>query len=220
ARDPMPVHELAEQCGVMLFLTDEELGDPHEVGGTAPLRKAPCGAEERATFGLLSELERGDGARNEPPLIVGQIVGKVLGRRATGLRVVLEMIQPDIQVREHASSSSRSAVRVEGHAPEGKGRRADAIVANCGAPLSCLNYLTISRSSTSKTSVAPGRISGGDPRDPYAASEGQMKRLLPPTFMCCSASVQQGITASSGNVTGSPRSTELSKTWPSISLPS
>src|SRR5207244_1424931 len=82
-----------------------------------------------------------------------------------------------------------------------------------------VRYFTISSSSTSKTSVAPGLMRGGAPRSPYARSAGHTSRLLPPTFIICTPSVQQRITPLSGNVTGSPRWYELSKTVPSVSVP-
>src|SRR5262249_33451269 len=78
---------------------------------------------------------------------------------------------------------------------------------------------TISSSSTSNMSVDPGLIFGGEPRSPYAASDGHTSLLLPPTFICCRPSVQQGMTPLSGNVAGWPRSTELSNTVPSVSVP-
>ena len=62
-------------------------------------------------------------------------------------------------------------------------------------------------------------IVGGEPRSPYAMSDGQISFAFPPTFIICTPSVQHGITPLSGNVTGSPRSTELSKVSPLVSLP-
>src|SRR5262245_55186500 len=79
---------------------------------------------------------------------------------------------------------------------------------------------TMSSNCTSKTNVEPGGICGGAPRSPYASSDGHTTLLLPPTFMSCTASVQQGMTPLSGNVVGSPRWMELSNTVPFTSLPS
>ena len=39
-----------------------------------------------------------------------------------------------------------------------------------------------------------------------AIAAGQVSRALPPTFISCTPSVQPGITRSSGNTAGSPRS--------------
>src|SRR5262249_11397125 len=78
---------------------------------------------------------------------------------------------------------------------------------------------TISSSSTSNWSVEPGLIFGGAPRSPYATSAGQMSFALPPGFIWATPSVQHLITWFSGKVAGCPRSTELSKTVPSMSLP-
>src|SRR5438093_1365085 len=49
-------------------------------------------------------------------------------------------------------------------------------------------------------------------------SEGQTRRLLPPTFMSCNPSVQHLMTPFSGKVAGSPRLMELSNTVPSVSV--
>ena len=49
-------------------------------------------------------------------------------------------------------------------------------------------------SSTSKLSVAPRGISGGEPRSPYAADAGHTTCAFSPFFIFCSASVQQGTT--------------------------
>ncbi len=78
----------------------------------------------------------------------------------------------------------------------------------------------MSSSSTWKISVLFGRIVGGEPRSPYASSDGHTMRALPPTFIVCTASVQQGITPFSGKVAGSPRLMELSNTLPFTSVPS
>src|SRR5262249_7652043 len=76
-----------------------------------------------------------------------------------------------------------------------------------------------SRRWISQVGAAPGLIAGGEPRSPCAMSEGQVSLYLPPTFISCSANVQQGITPFNGNSAGSPRSTELSNTVPSRSVP-
>src|SRR6266581_3323823 len=77
-----------------------------------------------------------------------------------------------------------------------------------------------SSSSTSKLSVAPGGMTGGEPRSPYAIEDGHTTCAFSPFFIFCSASVQQGTTPFSPNSAGSPRLIELSKTVPSMSLPS
>jgi hypothetical protein len=55
-----------------------------------------------------------------------------------------------------------------------------------------------SSSSTSKLRVAPGGISGGEPRSPYASEDGHTTCDFSPFFIFCSASVQHGTTPFSG----------------------
>src|SRR6185369_14791696 len=55
-------------------------------------------------------------------------------------------------------------------------------------------FFSMPRSSTSNTSVEPGLMSGGDPRSPYAMSDGQVSFALPPTFISCTPSVQHLMT--------------------------
>ena len=57
----------------------------------------------------------------------------------------------------------------------------------------------------SKNSVAFGGITLPAPRAPYAICGGQVRRALPPTFMRCTPSVQQGMTRFSGKLAGCPR---------------
>src|SRR5262249_35856491 len=103
------------------------------------------------------------------------------------------------------------------HAPREEACRFD--LGQLGHPRQARGYFMISSSSTSKTSVAPGLIFGGMPRSPYARLEGHTSFAVPPTFISCSPSVHHGITPLSAKVAGSLRSTELSKTVPSVSLP-
>src|SRR5262249_53464321 len=89
----------------------------------------------------------------------------------------------------------------------------------CGGHGGDADHFTISSSSTSNTSVAPGLICGGRPWWPEAVAEGQTSFALPPAFICWRPSVQHFTTPFSGNVAGWPRCTELSKTVPSVSFP-
>ena len=50
-------------------------------------------------------------------------------------------------------------------------------------------------------------------------SDGHVTLYFPPIFMVCRLWVQQAITRFSGNSAGVPRSTELSNTEPSRSVP-
>jgi hypothetical protein len=69
--------------------------------------------------------------------------------------------------------------------------------------------------------AAPGMMIGSAPRSPYAMLDGQITRLLPPTFISISASVQQGMTPLTLRLAGWPPClAELSNTVPSMSLPS
>jgi hypothetical protein len=64
-------------------------------------------------------------------------------------------------------------------------------------------YFLIPSSSTSKISVAFGGIGPpGVPRSPYARLGGQVSFALPPTFNCCTPSVQHLMTRFSGNSAG------------------
>src|SRR5262249_43602010 len=93
-------------------------------------------------------------------------------------------------------------------------------VLGAGAGVAGAAGVVMSSSSTSNTSVAPPGILGGAPRSPYAMSDGQTSRALPPFFIIWTPSVQHLITPFSGNSAGSPRCTDLSTTLPSLTLPS
>src|SRR6185503_4899339 len=68
------------------------------------------------------------------------------------------------------------------------------------------------RTSTSKTSVEPGGMSGGAPASPYAIDGGNTSFRRPPTFMPLTPSSHPVITcpAPSVKAKGSPRSRLLS----------
>ena len=99
--DAVLLHELTQQARVPLLLADEELGDARQqlvaVGG----REAARRAQEAGAVGLLAELERGDGAADEPALLGPEIAPRAAGRAARLLGVIFEMVEPDAQIREH-----------------------------------------------------------------------------------------------------------------------
>ena len=75
------------------------------------------------------------------------------------------------------------------------------------------------RSSSSNTSALPPGILGGEPRAPYASSDGIVSSHLSPSRMSCIASVHPLMTWFGANVAGRPRRTLESKTLPSGSVP-
>ena len=82
------------------------------------------------------------------------------------------------------------------------------------------NYsFSILINSTSNASSEPGPIDGLGELSPYAKSEGTYNFHLLPTDINYKASCHPLITPLTGNTTGSPRSTELSKMLPSNKVP-
>jgi hypothetical protein len=60
---------------------------------------------ERTSLGLLPELKRRNRARNQPPLIGPKEIGKAVWNTTRMLSMVLEVIQPDLEVnRRHAAA--------------------------------------------------------------------------------------------------------------------
>lgn len=95
------VHELAQQKRVALLLADEELGDPRQQLVAVRQREAVGCAQKPRAVGLLAQLERRDGAGDELALLGPQTAHRAAPGAARLLRVVLEMIQPHPQIREH-----------------------------------------------------------------------------------------------------------------------
>jgi hypothetical protein len=62
-------------------------------------------SQERTSLGLLPELKRRNRVRNQPPLIGPKKIGKAVWNTTRMLRMVLEVIQPDLEVnRRHAAA--------------------------------------------------------------------------------------------------------------------
>src|SRR6185437_10083074 len=123
------VHELAQQACVALLFANEELGDARQELLAVSGREAVRRAQEPGAVGLLTELEGGDGAGDEPALLRAQSAARAAGRTARLLSVVFEVIQPYPQIREHWSSPPAK--------PGGESRRRSCghrggIVANSG----------------------------------------------------------------------------------------
>jgi hypothetical protein len=65
----MILHEILQQRCMTLLFVNEQFRYSHERGDAAPVRKMLCGAEQRTSVGLLTELKSCNRARNEPPLL-------------------------------------------------------------------------------------------------------------------------------------------------------
>jgi len=97
------LHERPEQRRVALFLANEKFSDPHERGNALSVREALCGPQEGRSLRLFPQLERCDRARDEPPLIGLQNIGKAVWQATRMPRVVFEVIQPNLEIHgKHA----------------------------------------------------------------------------------------------------------------------
>ncbi len=116
ARNAVIFHERAQQVGVALLFVDKQRGDASELRGVVFLGEALRGAQQRGAFGLLAELEDGDGACDQPALLVFQNVRQSCWNAAGMLRMVFKMIQPDFQIAEHFGGTSYPSpwIRVTG----------------------------------------------------------------------------------------------------------
>ena len=69
------------------------------------MREALRRPQERTSLGLFPELKRRNRARDEPPLIGHQKIGKSGWNTTRILSVVFEVIQPDLEInRSHAAT--------------------------------------------------------------------------------------------------------------------
>src|SRR6185437_9511282 len=111
-RDALLLHELAQQARMALLFADEELGDPRQELVTVGGREAAGRPLKAAAIGLLAELERRDGASDQPALLGPESTHRAAGHAARLLRVVFEMVQPDPEIREHGNVRLRALGRV------------------------------------------------------------------------------------------------------------
>src|SRR5882757_1068605 len=92
------------------------------------MREALRRSQECTSLGLFPELKRRNRARNEPPLIGPEKIGKAVWNTTRMLSMVFEVIQPDLEInRRHAATflipSRRSSVRAaSGGSMEGFGQ--------------------------------------------------------------------------------------------------
>src|SRR6185437_7405902 len=107
-RDAVLLHELAQQARMALLLTNEELRDPRQELIAVGSRKAAGRPQEAAALRLLAELECGEGAGDEPALLGSESARRAAGSAARLLRVILEMVQPDPEIREHGNVRLRA----------------------------------------------------------------------------------------------------------------
>src|ERR1700691_5312400 len=69
------------------------------------MREALSCSQERMPLRLFPELKRRNRARNEPPLIGPQQIGKAVWNATRMLSMVFEVIQPDFKInRRHAAT--------------------------------------------------------------------------------------------------------------------
>src|SRR5215469_1033981 len=97
-RNAVILHERAQQRSVALLLADEKLDDAYQRRHLPRPREALGSAPQRAALGLLAELEGRNRAGNELPLFGFEDIGELVRNAARVLGVVLEVIQPDLQV--------------------------------------------------------------------------------------------------------------------------
>ena len=106
----MLVHECSQQCRVALLLTDEQLYDAHQRSGSVQLREPLGGPQQSAAVRLLPELKGGDGIGDQPPLVRFQNSAQPVGNAARMLGVIFEVVEPDLQIGEHAKPSRFSSM--------------------------------------------------------------------------------------------------------------
>lgn len=104
ARDAMLVHELAQQCGMVLLLVDEQLDDLGQRPGAVRSLVALGGAQQGAALGLFAELEGGDGIRDHAPLVCGEPLTVALGQGRALPGVIEKVIEPDLEIGLHRQS--------------------------------------------------------------------------------------------------------------------
>src|SRR6266705_6468910 len=103
-RDAVGCHEVTQKVRMLLFLADQKLRNSRYLGGLVFLCEAVGRAQQIASGGLLSQLKSCDGRGDELPLRHSQDVGNAVRDVAWVLGVVLEMIEPDFQIREHGAA--------------------------------------------------------------------------------------------------------------------
>src|SRR5262245_16425484 len=101
ALEAMIVHEGSQQCGMLLLLANEQLGDSNELGCRVRERECARRSHQCLAFRLLAELKGRERFGNRALFFGCEHVGHRLRHTALELSVILEMIQPDSEVWEH-----------------------------------------------------------------------------------------------------------------------
>jgi len=99
------LHEGPQQRCMTSFFSNQQVDDPHQMRHLIRPREAFCRSQQRPPIGLLAELKRCDGARDELQFVGRQNVGKTVRYPARTQGVMFEVIQPDLQIsRTHAAT--------------------------------------------------------------------------------------------------------------------
>jgi hypothetical protein len=80
------------------LFSNQQVDDPDQVRRLIRPREALRRPQERPPLGLLTELKRCDGARDELQFVGHQNIGKTLRHPAGMQGVMLEVIQPDLEI--------------------------------------------------------------------------------------------------------------------------
>ena len=100
------LHESPQQQRMTPLFSNQQVDDPDQVRHLVRPGEAFRRSQERPPPGLFPELKRGDGARDEPRFVGRQDIGKAARHPAGTQGVMLEVIQPDLEIsRTHAATS-------------------------------------------------------------------------------------------------------------------
>jgi hypothetical protein len=97
-RHPVILHEGPQQRRMPPFFPNQQVDDADQMRHLVGPREVLRGSQERPPIGLLAELKRCDGARDELSFLWPQNIGQTVGYPARTQSVMLEVIQPDLQI--------------------------------------------------------------------------------------------------------------------------
>jgi hypothetical protein len=104
-RHPVILHERTQQRRMTPLFSNQQVDDRDQVRHLVRPGEAFRRSQERPSPRLFPELKRGDGARDELRFVGRQDIGKVVRYPAGTQGVMLEMIQPDLEIsRTHAAT--------------------------------------------------------------------------------------------------------------------
>jgi hypothetical protein len=112
-RHPVTLHESPQERCMTLLLSDEQFNYPDQVRDLLRPRETFGRSQECASLRLFAELKRRDGTRDELQFIGPQNIGKTVRNPPRVLGMMLEVIQPDLEIlRIHADTLAIALPRV------------------------------------------------------------------------------------------------------------